>query len=333
MTRHMRIILMATFLGALIAISGEAVAGSSNETLSNAAFAIISESAVYAKSSGMLMICPAHNHGTPEEAMAKLKGLLHECPEDQNPTVWVCRANQIQTLAMFAPVVDQVVINPFVVFEEVGPEKNDDIWPKYNHPIINQIRQIRKVTGNDKRVLACVDLRGEPKHFSERQASFEEVQWMIFSLIGARYDGVVWRARKGNLPWQGRLRRLEDNLQSCAASLGAARAVGWAKEAEGKPISTLASKDHLYICLLNQNYMQIVEGKDTIRLPLDPQRPKFDIVLSPPAGTHVVSGRTLSGVPLALEQAENTTTVNHRLSGGGEMLIFELTRHSEPEHE
>lgn len=294
----------------------------------NCPFLFLLEGQTKNDSFGMVMICPAHAHGTPAEAMGKLKNILQNRPENKISSIWVCRANQIQTLREFAPLVNRVVINPFATTDQKGPDPNDLIWPGFDHPFINHIRRIRQ-NAKDTALLACIDLRGEPICFRKRQASFEEIEWMHYAVIGANFQGVVWR---DSTPSNHRLRRLETNLQEYAGELAKAKPVRWVKTSPGQPVTASGSKKMLFVVLSDPNYMvfsQDSKNKKTILLPLNLSESTGTLELQPPLHIDILSGNTISGLPLDLEYSEKSLRVNYHYKGGGEILVFFLSRNAD----
>ena len=270
------------------------------------------------------MICPAHAHGTPEEAMQKLQEMLKDRPADQISSVWVCRANQMATLKMFAPVVDRVYINPFVLTSNYIPEPNDLIWPGFDHSFINTIRVIRSGAGSAN-LVACLDLRGEPTHFRKRRACFAEIQWMIYAVIGANFQGITWRA-KANPAWADHLQRLEDNLKKYSEDLGAAHPVNWIAKNSQNPATAICAKEKLFICLLRSDYLRKTENGKDVPLPLNDTTQKGTVIIRAPKGVSVLSGQTLSGRSVSLEHQQGFVQVEYRFTGGGDMLVLPIAR-------
>lgn len=273
------------------------------------------------------LTCPAHRHGTPEEAMEKLHDLLADWPDDRPSTVWVCRANLLSTLEMFAPHVDQVVVNPFVHLQHDGAREGSiAAWENTDHPVINHLREVREAAGSTG-VIGCLDLRGEPRYFDNRQASFQEIEWMIYAVIGANYQGLVWRYRGGqrdDLPWKDRLARLETQLQAESEGLGDAEPVDWVQTADDTPVSSLASDSRLYICLLHPDFMQLMPDGKSFQMPLEHEPANTDLALKLPPGVGIDEIRTLGGLPVMFQNEDGEVRLRHRLTGGGTMLVAHL---------
>ena len=151
---------------------------------------------------GLVMTCPAHAHGTPQQAMQKLKEILKDRPAGAPSAIWVCRSNLLQTLKEFAPLVDTICLNPFLFTCKNGPKPDDPIWPGLDHPFVNHLREIQ-ANADHKDLLGGIYLTGDPQWFAKRQASFEEVRWMVFALVGAKFKGVIWRDDPAKCPGSG----------------------------------------------------------------------------------------------------------------------------------
>lgn len=272
--------------------------------------------------------CPAHMHGTADEAFEKLQGLLKEWPKNKPSTVWVCRANMLSTLERFAPAVDQVTINPFVHLDDESPEESALSWPGADHPVLNNLRTTREVAG-ETRTIAWLDLRGEPRYFDRRQAAFEEVEWMTVALVGANYQGIIWRHdayQPGSLGWEAQLRQLEAGLSGEADGLGTARPVDWITGSPGELLSAVAAHDRLYVCMLNPDYMQALPDGDGFRFPLESEARRVDVALALPEGVDVVNARYLRGGDVPVEHHGDQVSLSARLRGGGEIVVVEIVR-------
>ncbi len=309
---------------------GETHAGGlplSKESAEAKTFWVIHESQAGAKSSGMLMGCPAHKHGTPDEAFERLEDILKARPSHQLSSIWVCRANQTEILKRFAPLIDQVFINPFVHLSDQGPASEDFMWPNFKHPVVNRLREIR-ANGGEKRLLACVNLRGETSLFGKRPASFEEIEWMIFATIGANFQGLVWRGNLNRIPWARRLRRFADNLKRYADDLGTARPVGWVKPIGSQPVSAICSEKTLFVVLLNPHYMTL-DRQQAVRLPLKLSAAQdAEVEISPPEGVTITSVESLGSRAPRLYRDRNHIRARCRFAGGGQMLVFHLSHGS-----
>jgi len=125
-----------------------------------APFLLIPEQDAYGDAHGMLMICPAHKHGEIDQALATLKQKVADHPRYRMSSIWVCRADHLDTLDRFASLVDQVFINSLYWTSSDGPERDDIVWPGLDHPLVNNVREVRRHAAG-KRLVACVNVHGE----------------------------------------------------------------------------------------------------------------------------------------------------------------------------
>ncbi|MGE5608217.1 MAG: hypothetical protein ACM359_03095 [Bacillota bacterium] len=297
-----------------------------NPTPRAGAFVTVAESQAQSAGFGMLMICPSHGHGAPDEAEAKLRLLLQN-GSDQPATIWVCRSSQIETVIRFAPLVERVIVNPFGHFRVDRPKDSELYWPGINHPVLNGLEELRLAAG-DRQLLACLDLEGEPGLFGGRSPSIEEIEWQVYAAIGTGYQGVVWRNRPDDPERASRLKGLEGRLREIAAELGAAKPVRWACSTSGQPASVLWGRGHVFVVLLNPDYVVLKSPMDPsggVRLALEDREQRGEVRLTLPKGQMVVSARTLSGRSLSARMADGQTIVPYRFRGGGEIVICRLS--------
>jgi hypothetical protein len=242
-------------------------------------------------------------------------------PADRVSSIWVCRTNPFSTLERFAPTVHQVIINPFALSSTLPPGPETTVWPGIDHPWLNHLRQLRAAAGPDNRMLACIDLEGEPTYFQDRPATFEEVQWSVFAVIGADFEGLVWRRELVGSSGAARFQRLQAKLRRHTTQLGLARSVGWVRETQGLPCSAVATDETLYICALHPQYMAFKADGASIKLPLAPKGTTFRIDVRPPTGVVIESASTLGGMAVEVQKHNQHWRIEHELSGGGQMLV------------
>lgn len=291
-------------------------------------FVVVREWETKTPAFGILMICPTHDHGTPQEAEAKLRRLREQLsPENvATSTVWVCRINAAEGLRRFTPIVERAIVNPFVELSSAKPVSGDVIWPGIDQPLLNQCRAYRHAIGK-RRALACIDLGGEDSLFGKRSQSFEETEWQVLAVVGADYKGLVWRDPAGEST-RPRLLKLEADIRAEAAGLGAATPVDWGRSSGGQPVATLLSGDRLYVVVLNPAYMRVVQRAQgrVIDFPLDHPVAEGDVELSLPGGVSLTNVATLSGKPVLLSPpAGAATRFRFQVRGGGEMFVCRLT--------
>lgn len=291
-------------------------------------FIILPQSEVVKPYFGMAMIRPQQDHGTVDEAYRKLQGILEDWPDDKRSTIWVTRANQMATVEHFAPLVDRVVVNPFVhPRTEVSPE-GDPVWRKCDHPFLNEFREMYSKNGG-ARLLAIVEVPGEPIHFTKRSASVEEVEWMVYAVIGGNFKGILWRGRPQDPVMIRRVGRLEARLRSHVGELGRAEPVDWVQPTEEPLVSALTTDKTLFVVLLSQQYMRPDPVAKQVVLPLTPATASGDVKIVAPHGVAIRSARTLAGKAVEVRATAEGTVLPFAFEGAGEMMVCELARAAE----
>jgi len=300
-----------------------------------APFLLIPEQDAYTDEYGMLMICPAHKHGKIDQALATLKQKVADHPTHRMSSIRVCRADHLNTLDTFAPLVDQVFINSLYWTSSDGPERDDIVWPGLNHPLVNNVREVRRHAAG-RRLVACVNVHGEKGYFRKRRATFEEIEWMVCAVIGAGYKGIVWRYERILPPFADRLSTLEGNLKKHVDELGRATLTTDPRTAAARiPVATLRTPHGVFVVLLNPEYMQFTDA-GTVRLPLDPSVCRGNVEVTLPEGTSLKTAQRLDGtaipVPVPISAAAHadadrarTVRLPFRFAGDGEILVLSLS--------
>jgi hypothetical protein len=312
----------------------------------NLPFLIRPEEWYYSREQGMLMLCPAHAHGPKSEATAELIRLAARHRAPVPATIWVCRADQLNTLREFAPMVDRVCINPFVYGSTRGTAIREPPWTGTSHPFLMQAQDIR-LAAPGRQLVACIDVDGRESRFGKRHPTFEEVQWMTLAAVGSGFQGIAWRGHADDLPYKDRLDLLTGNILRYGDKISRAQPVDWVAAtspaateplpvqeqpaADGQqtngpiPFSALQTKSHLFVVLLHPQLMLLRPGKTNISLPLSPlDTQTCSVAVRPPSGVSLVSAERLDGTPLALRHDGDRVLVSCRFAGGGTMLVFNL---------
>lgn len=301
----------------------------------NLPFLIRPEKWYYTPEQGMLMLCPAHAHGPKPEATAELIRLVARHRSLVPATIWVCRADQLNTLREFAPMVDRVCINPFVYGSSRGTAVLEPPWTGTSHPFLMQAQDIR-LAASDRQIVACIDVDGRESRFGKRHPTFEEVQWMTLAAVGSGFQGIAWRGHADDLPYKDRLDLLTGNILRYGDELARAKPVEWATAAApphadsaappapSPHCSALLAENHLFIVLLHPRYVNVLQHRLEVPLPPDPGLATAVVEVHLPPGTSILAAERLDGAPLAPESAGEGTRVACRFAGGGTLLVLRL---------
>ncbi len=247
-----------------------------------------------------------------------------------------CNGPQRQNIRDFLPYVHEVIIMAYHLRCSVGPDADTGIWPTCGHPLVNRLRELRRSTAG-KVLLPLLTTRGSPQASIagmslKRVLAIEELEWTIFAVIGADCEGLLWDGGRQGLVGASRFSRIDAGLKEYAGHLGAAQPVRWVVAGKGQPVSALSDGKKLFVVLLNPDYMATKPdymatrpGSSVISLPVDPKERRADIVITPPADCTVKSGRSLLGRAAAVAPRGSSFLVEHPFSGGGDLLIFDLS--------
>lgn len=291
-----------------------------------------------ASGQGMLMLCPAHAHGSKAEATAELIRLVAQYRSPVPATIWVCRENQLETLREFAPMVDRVCINPFVHDSNRRTAIGEPPWAGTSHALLMQLQDIR-LAAPDRQLIACIELNGEEYRFGGRQPTFEEVQWLALAAIGSGFQGIAWRGDLASIPYRDRLDIFAGNILRYADELSRTQSADWVAVASaaptdkvtGKqpsdvsvPCTAFLAKDHLFVVVLNPQYVHPKPHRLEIPLPVEPSLCDFQVELRPPPGVVVVAAERLDGAAVPLRHEDSRILATCRFADGGTLLAFGL---------
>jgi hypothetical protein len=257
---------------------------------------------------------------------AEVKRLQHATTPDK-VVVDLCYGSPYNAIRTFIPVADQFVMSPFVDLCDEGPQTGDKIWPTLDHPLVNRLRKIRTLAP-DKRIYATIAItnsRGTlPAGVADHATSLAEAQWIICALVGSGWDGILTFDFDQASQYASDILRIEEALRQHAADLASASPVDWVRDSTGQPISSLCSDDRLFVVLLDPTcYALDHNGNCTVPLKALTPR-KGQIIITPPHGLDVRSGRTLLGKPLELAHAGDIISSLYEFEGGGDILVFDL---------
>lgn len=282
----------------------------------------VPDSQVESSAFGMVMVCPSHAHGTPDEAYAKLTRLLATRRDSSPSTIWVCRANLLETLKRFGPAVDRVCVNPFVVLEPSDRSRKASTWMNAEHPCLGHLQEVLDAAGATP-LLACIDLGGEDSIFGPRMPDFEELRWQICAVLGSGFKGIVWRGQDTNLPMLPSLIRKLDRVKSGMANAIPISSV----RVEGEcPISVMRDENRVYVVVLHPAYLlpRADNGRRSIELPLGVASKNGSVVIPPAANFTPSLVGSVFGTRGRLLSSSGTIKLEFSLSLGGDIFEIQL---------
>ena len=275
-----------------------------------------------------LIECPNHAFGTMKDGLKELQRRLTN-KGGKAAFGQLCVSAQMESIKMYSPFLDIIGINPFVSTSQEKPSSDSPIWPSFDHPMINRIRQMRELAGETV-LLARIGIGGiESEYITKRPPTFEEVKWEIYATIGAGFKGVIW---VGGFDSGGRLRRMASEIERYAFDLGRANFVTWVKSDTKQPLAALCSEKRLFVILLNDEYFPIckLKSKGKLPLPLSEEANEIEIILSPPIGISLDHAVTIGGRNVPIMKKENSYFLKHRLKSSAEIIVFDLKRLEHP---
>ncbi len=257
-----------------------------------------------------------------------VQGAVRRTTNDGKVVMLFCARVASETVKKTVQRADEIGIRVFNHAVLGRPKPGCRIWPGYDNPLINNLRELRMATAGKPTYATIPYYSGQvPGIRGKRRIIFEEYKWMVLAAIGAEYDGILWGHGYTPTGHAKQLPRLEGLLVAYAEDLGQARIVGWASNAtvSGQAVSVLSSRRKLFVVLLNKDYMAIGEDRETITFPLEESACEGAVTITPPAGVSVKSGKTLYGMHVPVAQDGRSFVVKYSFSGGGEMLILNLS--------
>jgi len=240
----------------------------------------------------------------------------------------LCYGEQYQAIETFLGVSDEFVISAFIDSCGEGPRKEDKVWPGFDHHLINRLRKIRALAPG-KHLYATIPVTKIvkstfPSNTPEHSTTLGEAQWMVYALVGADWDGILWFDFDRSSQWAFDLLRIEEALGRNADDIASASPVDWVTGSRTEPLSALCSERRLFVVLLNPAYYAIDEqGVSTFPIAETPPL-EGQIVIKPPQNRSIESGSTLLGKSLELVRDGGSVKASYAFTGGGEMLVFDV---------
>lgn len=224
----------------------------------------------------------------------------------------------------FAPYVNSYNLWLFGGISSKKPEDSDAIWPGFDHPTINWLREIRNLIPNHH-LYSTIHLNSSQTWgIHNRSITYDEVKWLALASIGAKYNGVFLQGHDED----ARLSLLFDQINKYTKELQEASIVSWAVDKSNHSLSALRNEKYLFVILLSPEWMKPSPNGDKYQLPQSDNVVMGKFTLNIPNKLCVTSGKYLSGIPVSIEKQNNINTVNYRFSGSGEILIFDIANMS-----
>ena len=138
-----------------------------------------------------LMGCPAHRHGTREEALLRIRerylSFRRSGLSKAIGYVFVCKTQQDETLALFSPLADAVLTNPL----EILPDEISTSRYRRSSELIELI--YRCVSPSPWYALISTHQDKRFRQFRDRPATKDEVEHLVWLSIGGGAKGLIYR--------------------------------------------------------------------------------------------------------------------------------------------
>jgi len=204
------------------------------------------------------MSCPAHLHGTHEEAARKFLDDYYR-RFSQNPylllQMWICRSGIPQTWYKFGPLPDVAVMNPVLLVPQAY--KSDTEASNRFCPFFWLATTAKKAV-EPNRYLACIPVIPEDTTiFLRSNHTPEEIKFLVYCAIAASAKGILYRGT----PSSDRLShdtfvRLNRELQQLKPMLIIAEPVNWASTADNNYVakSLLCGDEAILVIVFDNRY-------------------------------------------------------------------------------
>jgi len=259
--------------------------------------------------------------------------MLSERHKTHKAAAYLCAGDHIAAIKVLLPLVDEFVVVPFHGASDEKPAVDELTWPGYDHPLINRLRQVRRLTQGKRLNAALLASFVSPARVwgvgAERNTKFEEVQWMMFAVVGADWDGIVWYdfdvTRGQFAQFAPRVTQIADALEQHGSDLGSASPMRWVQSSQGQPVSALCSGRTLFVVLLNPEYFALNAEGTGVCSPEEPTERKGELLIKIPAGRAVTSGAFLLGQPVDITHDKDIVRVKYSFTGGGDLIVLNLS--------
>jgi hypothetical protein len=141
------------------------------------------------------MLCPAHGHGSDQEAVVKFlenRNSLFARNERLLTQMWICRADRPRAWYKFGALPDVAVMNPILGLSY--RDKAEVEGHRRFSPFVWLGSHARSATGPN-RYLACIDLQPSAELFLRRTYSIEEFKCLVYCAVASGAKGILYRGK------------------------------------------------------------------------------------------------------------------------------------------
>lgn len=203
------------------------------------------------------MSCPAHAHGTHEEAARKFLDDYYR-RFSQGPyllaQMWICRAGKPRAWYKFGPLPDVAVMNP--VLSAPQAYKSDTKACDRFCPFFWLATTANKATAPN-RYFACIPVNPENTVFSQSNHTPDEIKFLVYCAIAAGAKGILYRGTPSSSQLShDTFVRLNRELRQLKPLLMIAEPVNWASTADNNYVakSLLCGDEAILVIVFDRRY-------------------------------------------------------------------------------
>lgn len=203
------------------------------------------------------MECPAHAHGTHENAARKFLDDRYR-RFSQNPylitQMWICRADRPRAWYKFGPLPDVAVMNT-ILFTSSAYKSDPKTYERFS-PFF-WLATMAKKAAAPNRYLACIPVTPEKGVFAQSSHTPDEVKFLVYCAIAAGAKGILYRGVPSSDPLShDAFMQLNNELLQLKSWLAMAEPVNWASTADDNYVakSLLCGDEAILVIAFDRRY-------------------------------------------------------------------------------
>lgn len=203
--------------------------GGSKLGLDAKGFFITSTSSSNAFPCTQIMMCPAHAHGTHENAAGKFidnRDSIFSQNQYVLTQMWICRVDKHRAWYKFGPLPDVAVMNPVLL---ASAEYGSDAKAFEGFSPFFWFANAAKKATEPNRYFACIPVNPEDTVFAQSSHTSDEIKFLVYCAVAAGTKGILYRgATPSDQLSRDTFMWLNNELQQLKPLLMIAEPVNWA---------------------------------------------------------------------------------------------------------
>jgi len=209
------------------------------------------------------MSCPAHAHGTYEEAARKfLDDYYRRFSQDPYLLVqmWICRSDRPRAWYKFGPLPDVAIMNPVLSAPEAYESDTkacDRFCPYF------WLATAAKKAMAPNRYFACIPVNPEDTGTSQSNHTSDEIKFLVYCAIAAGAKGILYRGTPSSRELsQDTFVRLNRELRQLKPLFMIAEPVNWASTADNNYVaeSLLCGDEAILVMVFDRRYFSELQN-------------------------------------------------------------------------